>query len=332
MHLNRDFKSAAGTIGKILGIGLLLFSCVRLVTAEDRRDNQYIIGPGDELSIRVLDVSDIPDKPIKVDPDGQISLPLVGRIQAADKSVEAFEADLTERLRTYIISPQVSVSVTEYGSQPVSVLGEVGSPGVYQLSGTKPLAQVIALAKGFAPDAGGRIRIASRWHDNAPPDSRVRFSFAEPGKPLDTSITEVSVEDLLGGSGRAGATPIHPYDVITVPRAQIVYVLGEVHKPGGHVLVNRESVTVLEAISMAEGVLPSGKPQKARLLRHDPNSPQPTEVAIDVRSILAGHGDNVVLHPDDILLIPKDTVRAVALRSVEAAIQLGTGIIIWRRP
>ena len=311
----------------------MLLGCVQCFVAQDRTNN-YTIGPGDEISIRVLDSADIPDKPIRVDPDGQIALPLIGRIQAAGKSVAAFETDLTDKLRVYIISPQVSVNVTDFGSQPVSVLGAVTAPGVYQLSGTKPLAQVIALAKGFTPDAGGRIRIASFGRGANPPDPAVRFSFAESGAPApgNPTVTEVSVEELLSSSSTVGATLIHPYDVVTVPKARLVYVIGEVKKPGGHVLSNRDSVSVLEAISMAEGVLSTASPQHAKLLRRDPNTSQRVETPIDLKRILAGRGDNVILQPDDILLIPRDAVRAVGLRSIEAAIQLGTGIVIWRRP
>jgi len=309
----------------------LLLVCVQCWGAQDST-SRYTIGPGDEVSIRVLDSVDISDKPVRVDPDGQIAVPLIGRIQAAGKSVAALETDLTDRLRTYIVSPQVSVNVTDFGSQPVSVLGAVGAPGLYQLSGAKPLAQVIAMAKGLASDAGGRIRISSYGSAAAPLDPSVRFSFVTSGAPEsgNPAITEVSVEDLLSNSGSAGATLIRPYDVITVSKAQLVYVIGEVHKPGGHVLSNRDSVSVLEAISMAEGTLTTASPQHARLLRRDPNNSRRVEIPIDLKGIIAGRGDNMLLQPDDVLIVPKDMIKAVGLRSIDAAISLGTGFAIWR--
>src|SRR5258708_28404192 len=168
----------------LIRIIALLFCFVQCFNAQDLANN-YTIGRGDEISIRVLDSPDIPDRPIRVDLAGQLALPLIGRIQAAGKSVAAFETDLTDRLRAYIISPQVSVNVTEFGSQPVSVLGAVGAPGVYQLSGTKPLAQVIALAKGLAPDAGGRIRIPSYRRRTTPPAPPGPLSF-----PADAGTSE----------------------------------------------------------------------------------------------------------------------------------------------
>jgi polysaccharide biosynthesis/export protein len=311
----------------------LLLSCVQCFGAQqpssprevEADQSSYILGPGDEISIRVLDSTDIPDKPIRVDSDGQIALPLAGRIQAAGKSVAVLETEITNRLQKYIISPQVSVNVTDFGSQPVSVLGAVTAPGVYQLSGTKPLAQVIALAKGFAPDAGGQIRIASYQRSSTPPEAGA----VDLGN---MSVTEVSVEELLSSSSAVGSILIRPHDVITVPKAHLVYVIGEVHKPGAHILSNRDSISVLEAISMAEGILPTASPQHARLLRLDAKAANRVEIPLDLKRILAGRADNVMLQPNDILLIPNNAVRAAGLRTIEAAIQLGTGILIWHRP
>ena len=306
---------------------VLLLGCVPCFQAQDR--NNYTIGPGDEISVRVLDSIDIPDKPVRVDPDGQIALPLIGRVDAAGRSVATLESDITGRLRRYIISPQVSVNVTDFASRPVSVLGAVQNPGVYQLSGPKSLAEVIALAKGLSLDAGGKIRIVS--YTEAPGGLARRALGDAVGPDSDKAIvTEVSIDDLYSSSTAAANTRIHAYDVITVPKAHVVYVIGEVHKPGAHVLNNRDSITVLEAISMAEGPLPNAAPQHARLLRKEPNTTQRVEVPIDLKQLLAGRGENLVLQPDDILVVPNNTARSVAIRSIEAAIQLGTGIAIWR--
>jgi polysaccharide export outer membrane protein len=283
----------------------------------------YTLGAGDEISIRVLDSTDITDKPIRIDPNGDVALPLIGRVHAAGNSLVTLEAEITDRLRTYVKNPQVSINITEYASQPISVLGSVTAPGVYQLSGTKTLAQVLALAKGLTPDAGGEIRIASY-------DATGTTPAAGSEAVSNPKITLVPVEDLLSSSSAVGGMLIRPRDVITVPKAQIVYVIGEVHKPGMHVLTHRESVSVLEALSMAEGPLPSASLQHAKILRRDPASNQRIEIPLDLKPVLAGRGENMMLRPDDILLVPNNAPRSVGLRSLEVAIQLGTGIAIWR--
>lgn len=283
----------------------------------------YIVGPGDVITVAVLDSQDIPDKPMQVDPEGQIALPLIGRIEVAGKPVSKIEAEITTKLRDYIRNPQVSVNVTTLGSRPVSVLGAVNAPGIYQLGGTKNLAQVIALAKGLAPDAGGLIRI-TRYRSDEP-----AAEMTDPGnsKP---SLTLVNVKDLLSNSSEAASTPIRANDVITVPKAAVVYVIGEVKNPGAQKLNDRETITVLEALSAAAGVLPTGSPKHAKLLRRDAKTSQRVETALNVKRIMTGKADNITLRPDDILVIPRNTARAVGLRTVDAVIQLGTGALIYR--
>jgi polysaccharide export outer membrane protein len=283
----------------------------------------YIIGPGDVITVAVLDSQDIPDKPMQVDPEGQIALPLVGRVEVAGKSVSALEKEITVRLRDYIRNPQVSVNVTTLGSRPVSVLGAVNAPGVYQLGGTKNLAQVIALAKGLAPDAGGLIRI-TRYRSDASAAEGTDTAEVRP------SITLVNVKDLLSNSSEVASIPIRTNDVITVPKAAVVYVIGEVKNPGAQKLNDRETITVLEALSAAAGVLPTGSPQHAKLLRRDPKTSQRVETALNVKRIMTGKADNITLRQDDILLIPRNTARAIGLKTVDAAIQLGTGALIYR--
>ena len=276
----------------------------------------YLLGGGDAVAVRVLDSSEFSEQPYQIDLDGTVSLPLAGRIQAAGLSVTDLETDLAERLRKYIRNPQVSIHVAEFGSQPVSVLGSVAAPGVYQVGGDRTLAQLLSLAKGLTPDAGGRILISRR---------------SKKGDSADASeVLEIPVDELLQSSPAVAAFRVQAHDVITVPKARLVYVIGEVKKPGGHVLAGREAVTVLEALSMAEGLLSTAKPKHAKLLRSTAGSTQRTETPIDLNQLLAGRVANPELQADDILLVPRNAIRSASLRAVEAAIQLGTGLIIWR--
>src|SRR5262245_6437860 len=122
----------------------------------------YILGPNDEIVILALDAEDIANKPIRITTSGDINLPLVGRIHAAGMNLEQLEAEITERLAKYIKEPHVAISVTQFKSQPVSVFGSVGSPGVVQLEGRKTLIEVLSMAGGLKGDAGSRIRITRK--------------------------------------------------------------------------------------------------------------------------------------------------------------------------
>jgi polysaccharide export outer membrane protein len=124
---------------------------------------------------------------------------------------------------------------------------------------------------------------------------------------------------------------VRPHDVISVPRAQLIYVVGCVRRPGGFVLGEKEAVSVLQAISLAEGLDRAAAPDKAKILRGAEGSAQRTEIAVDVKKLLENKGADVPLQPNDVLFIPNSAAKSAALRSLEAGIQMATGVVIWRR-
>ena len=104
----------------------------------------YVLGPDDEISIRVIESEEISEEPFRIHPGGDISLPLVGRVRAAGRTPQRLETELTERLRAFIHEPQVLVHVTQFRSQPVSVIGAVNKPGIHQLEGHKSLIEILS--------------------------------------------------------------------------------------------------------------------------------------------------------------------------------------------
>jgi polysaccharide biosynthesis/export protein len=125
---------------------------------------------------------------------------------------------------------------------------------------------------------------------------------------------------------------VKPNDVISVPRAPTVYVIGEVQKAGGYVLNDREDVTVLQALSMAGGVDKMAKPQDARILRLTSGSVARMEIPVNVTKILEGKNPDVRMQGDDILFVPNNVSKRAAVRAIEAMIQTGSGILIWSHP
>jgi len=285
----------------------------------------YVLGPGDEIVIRAPDAPEIADRPVRIDMRGFINLPLVGRLQAGGLTVEQLEAELTRRLKTYLVEPQVAVSVNQYRSQPVSVLGAVGSPGVLQLEGRKTLFEVLSLAGGLRPDAGDTIRITRRkqW-------GRIPLPGATEDPTGQFWTAEVPVKSVMEAQNPEQNILVCPFDVITVPRAQMVYVIGSVRKPGGFVLGDKEILTVLQALSLAEGLDRGAAPQNAKILRASQGSTTRTEIPIDLKRILQGKASDVPLGPDDILFVPGSTSKNLAYRSVEAMFAIGTGFAIYR--
>jgi len=286
----------------------------------------YILGPGDQITVRAVDVDEISDKPIPVDLNGQVRMPMTGRIQAAGLTLKQFEGELTKRLRTYLWQPDISVSIAEFRSQPVSVIGAVRNPGVQQVQGHKRLVEVLSLAGGLDASAGSTLRITRRleW-------GRIPLASAADDPTGEFSIVQIKLKSILEARNPEENILVKPYDVVSVPRAEMIYVIGQVQKSGGIVLNDREEISVLQALSISGGLDQSAQPQNARILRRHPGDPSRTEIAVDLRKILNGKSSDVAMQPEDILFVPSSVPKKAALRAVEAAIQLGTGVVIWRR-
>lgn len=288
--------------------------------------SHYVLGPGDQITIRALDVDEISDKPVRIETNGLINLPMIGRFKAGGLTVEQLETEIAKRLKKFVQEPQASVAVTEFRSQPVSVLGSVAQPGVHQLQGHKTLFEVLSLAGGLKQDAGHSIKITRSKDygaiplENAMDDSTGRYS-----------VASVSVKSVMEARNPRENILIMPNDVISVPRADMVYVVGAVKKSGGFVLAERENITVLQALSLAEGADKTASTKRAKILRIAAGQTARLEIPVNMKEILAGRANDVPMRADDILFVPSSAARSAGVRAAEAAVQITTGLVIWRR-
>jgi polysaccharide export outer membrane protein len=287
----------------------------------------YLLGPDDQLEISGPELTDMPTKPVRIDGEGDIEVPLAGTVHVAGLTVQQTEQKLDEALSEYIRHPQVVVNVVEVRSQPVSVLGAVNSPGVHQVQGHKTVMEMLAAAGGIRQDAGYSIRITRELEWGCIP---------LPGSHLDASgkysVAEVNLRKIMDAKTPEENIQIFPHDVISVPKAEMVYVIGEVHRSGGFVLGEHKSISVLQALSLAEGLNTGADPRHAKILRLKPDADQREELKVDVKDALNGKKPDFPLQGEDILFIPGSTGKKAALRGLEAAIQTGTGLAIWRVP
>jgi polysaccharide export outer membrane protein len=180
------------------------------------------------------------------------------------------------------------------------------------------------MAGGLRPDSGSFVNITRdlKWGrlplPGAKDDSSGRYSSAS-----------VDLKMLMEAKDPSQNILVRPDDVITVPRAQMVFVIGEVLKTGGYVLNDREKMSLLEALSLAGGVNRTASPQNARVLRAK-NGSEREEIPVDLKKILEGKASDFDLRAQDILFVPSSATRRASLRAIEAAIQIGTGVV-WRR-
>jgi polysaccharide export outer membrane protein len=283
----------------------------------------YLLGPDDQLQISGPELDDSTNKLVSVDGEGDIQVPLVGRVHVAGLTVQQAEQEINKCLNQYIRNPQVALDVKELRSQPATISGQVNSPGVRQVSGHKTLLEMISTAGGTTPVAGYRIQIVRQIEWGCIP---------LPGATIDPSgkysVASVSLQDIISAKRPEENIQILPHDLITVPKAELIYVTGAVKKSGGFILGEHETMSVLQAVSLAEGLGPTPNAKHARIVRTVGD--QKTEIPVDLKSLLQGKGTDIPMQASDILFVPDSTGRRVMLRIMEGAISTGTGLAIYR--
>jgi polysaccharide export outer membrane protein len=218
--------------------------------------SNYAIGAQDVLTISVFGEPSLSGK-YAVELDGSLSFPLIGRVKAAGLSLREFESDVRTRLAAgYFRNPQVSVAIEQYRSQRVFVVGAVKQPGTYPLTGDMSLIEVLAKA-GSTTDAAGDDVMLIRGHGQA--------SATLPDAGAADDVTHVNLKELQGGPAAARNLALSDGDTVYVPRAQVVYVFGQVKNPGSYAI--QSDTTVLQVLSLAGGVLPTGAMNRLQVIR-----------------------------------------------------------------
>jgi polysaccharide export outer membrane protein len=222
---------------------LMLVAIGRGTAAQSAAD--YVIGPQDVLLIQVFDQPDLGGK-YTVETDGTFTFPLVGRVKAGALTLRGFERELKGRLADgYFKNPQITVAVEQYRSQRVFVMGEVRQPGPVALTGGMTLIEALARAGSTLPTSSGEVSIVRS------PQNSTEGAPVLPDQAAASEVFRASIRDLESGS-LSKNIELHDGDTIFVPRAELIYVFGEVKNPGGYAV--QKSTTVLQALSLAGGV------------------------------------------------------------------------------
>jgi polysaccharide export outer membrane protein len=318
------------TLAVIASVGLSLFPGTALaddqISEPPLRDisTDYLLGPQDQLAIRITELDESSNAPLRIDPAGNIDLPLVGPLHAAGLTLSDLRTQLTQKFSKYIREPKISVSVLEFHSQPVTVVGQVKSPGIHQIEGPKRLLEIISMAGGLTEGAGSTVTITRELGSGPLPLPEARTDLS-----AKVTIAQMELAGLIDGRNPSRNILIRPNDVISISTADLIYVVGEVKKPGGFTLHSHTTVTLLEAIGMADGLEKSASPSNARVLRLSGEGTNRAEIRADISKIINGKSPDIRLQSNDILIVPNNVPRAASLRALEAAIQMGTGILIY---
>jgi polysaccharide export outer membrane protein len=257
----------------------------------------YTLGPNDQIMIRAPQTEQINDHPFRIDGDGFITLPLIGRVRASGLTAQALESDLVARLGQYYREPQVFVTIVQFQNEPVIVMGNFKIPGAYPLQG-RSLLELLAAVGGLQAHASRRIKVSRRIEYGVIP---LPNAVIDSDKKVST--VEIKLEKLTENTNPAEDIRLRPYDVITATRAGRIYVLGEVAKPTPIELDERDSISITEALTEAGGFTQFATRNKVRVLRPVDGSNRRTEIVVNLKRILDGKDVDFMLLPDDLLYV-----------------------------
>lgn len=302
-----------------LGIALccLLFACSRPAPAlqTDAAPAPVApalkIGPGDLVEVTMFENPDLSGR-YRVDQNGDVEIALIGHVHVAGLTADQAGRVIEKRfVQEQILQPagaHATVFIAEYASQGISVSGEVKTPGVYPALGIRKLQDLIIAAGGVTVAAASKA-IVTRKDD--------------PAHPLTVDYNPEALKPVIPD------LQIFPGDSILIPRAGIVYVLGNVQRSGGFVLDGRDQMTIEKALALAGGTNHSTSMNQVQLVR-TLNDGRKEAVTIPLGQILKGKAPDVAMKDGDILFIPTSNLKLVGVQAAVAAAALGTAVLLYR--
>jgi polysaccharide export outer membrane protein len=308
-----------------------LISVLELRSGQDQ-DPNYLIGGGDTLEVAVFDVEEL-NLTRQVSRSGLMALPLIGAVQVQGRTVAEVEEDIAKRLTKFVRQPQVSVYVTDYGSQMVSVIGAVVQPGSYPLQkGSNNILELLSRAGGLAPDAGGYITFIpaemSGLAESRSPADKARYAIEsmKQDSQLPETGVEIPLQRVMGTDGGIPIeVPVRGGDMIVIAQSGQVMVDGEVQKRGSYDLGSR--MTVLGALAAAGGITYAAKVDEIEVIRNV-NEEGPARLVINLEDFLQGQSNDVLLRDGDVIRVPSDSARRVTQNTFEGlsrVINFGVG-------
>ena len=263
------------------------------------------LGAGDLVELSVYGVPDLNTK-ARVGNGGDVYLPLIDYVHVADLTVDEAQELIQKRLEDggFVRNPHVSIFVNESASQAVNMMGEVNRPGAYPVIGDRHLFDLISAAGGLTEKAGRNVTIIHKQN----PDQKVELH-------LSSNLAEDTQNNV----------EITPGDTVIIPRAGIVYVVGDVARPSGF-MIEDNSLTVLKALALAGGGTRTASLNGAKILRQTPNGVQ--QIPVQLKKVIQAKATDLPMLRGDVLFVPGSATKSALYRTAEAAMSVSTTLAV----
>jgi polysaccharide export outer membrane protein len=276
------------------------------LNATTSSDDRYRIGPGDVIDIRIYNRPNLSRDAVRVEGNGMIRMPLIDtEIQAACRTEGELAKEISTRYLRFYKNLQVDVFIKEYHSRQVAIIGAVNDQSRFELQRRVRLLELLTYAKGPSPKAGQTINVV---HSGTPPLCEA----AGKESPNDEAFSTYKLSETLQGNPNANPY-VEPGDIVTIPEADQVYIVGNVNFP--ITIPLKEPITLSKAIAMAGGVKQDTKKDKIRIVRQEAGSATKQELIVDLSAIEKKRAEDLALLPNDIIDVPTSAGRSF-LRSL----------------
>jgi polysaccharide export outer membrane protein len=271
--------------------------------------SRLVLGAGDEAEMVVYGVPDLKQH-LRISSSGDVYLPLIGKITLAGLTADDAQALIEKKYAEggFLKNPHVTLIVKDYTTQGITISGEVNRPGTYSALGARRLFDLFQMAGGLTPKAGNRVAITRAGPE---PKSEILRLTSDPVKSVENNV------------------PLQPGDSIIVSRAGIVYVVGEVSRPGGYVIDNPDgSLTVMQVIAMAAGPTRLANLGHSKLLRRTPTGLENEQ--LDLKKIIEAKSPDIPLQAEDIVWVPPSKGKIAGERGASSILTMLTSLAIYR--
>jgi polysaccharide biosynthesis/export protein len=280
---------------------------LRAMSGAARFSQDYLLGPGDIIEVTVFGIEDLKTKALTIDSEGKISLPFINSVQLMGLTPREAEVKVSTLYEASVMkNPQVSVTVKEYHSQFVNVLGAVLKPGTYQLTRRAFLVDALAMAGGLLADKSEYKAYVHRASMQPASGESTTATSADKG------TTEIDLVQLLEKGNISLNVPIYAGDVVSVPERieRFFYVLGDVNKGGAFEIKKGEHITLSRALASAGGLMHTAKSTKAAILRPNPDGTT-KQIPVDIKKLLRGKLTDMDIVQSDVIFVPGSTTKTV---------------------